>query len=451
MNERHDGRRAAVAALLQTALTHLAASDGRPRIGRVIDNQRWWRHGQESFIGIRPQAWDMPDEVPIVGWLDKFAQMADVRQAYAADPVLRDRVDTMIGAAGTRQARNFDWLLVQHVIEPMVLATATYKFDGTVFDRFFEAFDRGLASDQVHMVEFLPLNGFDSNEDVILLPDGLVLQRMTDRQMGAAIDQLAVPRMAGGSVNSVRISRFDQWALTITRTYPVVAGHADQQQAPTAPAFPTLGGPARRMVTALRLVYGGSVVITLPMLAQADDEFPIIPSYTAIHSAFDSADNMRPTLLMTDAIDQFRATYTALGSPHVQADQSLQVAIRRLVLAGSRNTDSDRLIDLSVSAEALFIKRANLPKGTKGDKIAAGAASLLAAEPNLDGNNVEAFMKTMYKARNVEIHGDGQSYASPQLVSGSPATSLREMVDDAERIMRCAVLLVLATEAPTTS
>ncbi|MFY1696085.1 hypothetical protein [Solwaraspora sp. WMMA2101] len=450
MNERHGSRRAAVAALVRRVLTHLAASEGKPRIGRMIDNQRWWRHGQETFLGIRPQAWDMPDDVPIVGWLDKFAEMADVRQSYATDLVLRDRVDAMIGAAGTLQARNFAWLLVQHVIEPMVLATATYEFDDTVFDRFFEAFDRGLASDQVHMVEFLPLNGFDSNEVVILLPDGLVLRRMTDRQMGFAIDQLAVPRMVGGSVNSVRISRFDQWALTITRTYPVVAGHGDHQ-APAAPAFPTLDGSARRVVTALRLVCGGSVVATRPLLAQSDDEFPIVPSYTAIHSAFDSADNERPTLLMTDGLGQFRAVYTALAWPHVEADQSLQVAIRRLVLAGSRNTDSDRLIDLSVSAEALFIKRANLPKGTKGDKIAAGAANLLATEPDLSANNVEAFMKTLYQARNAEIHGDGQPYASLHLVSGSPATSLREMVDDAERIMRRAVLLILAIYASTTS
>jgi hypothetical protein len=450
VDERHDSRRAALAALVRTVLTHLAASEGRPRIGRMIDNQRWWRHSQESFIGIRPQAWDMPAEVPIVGWLDKFAEMAGVRQAYAADAVLRDRVDTMIGAAGSRQARNFGWLLVEHVIEPMVLATATYEFDETVFDRFFEAFDRGLASDQVHMVEFLPLNGFDSNEDVILLPDGLVLRRMTDRQMGAAIDQLAVPRMVGGSVNGVRISRFDQWALTSARAYPVVARHGDSQ-APTAPAFPTLDGPARRLVTALRLVCGGSVVTTRSMLAQSDDEFPIVPSYTAIHSAFDSADNERPTLLMTDALDQFRAAYIALGSPHVEADQSLQVAIRRLVLAGSRNTDSDRLIDLSVSAEALFIKRANLPNGTKGDKIAAGAANLLAAVSELNANSVETVMKALYQARNAEIHGDGQPYAPLYLVAGSPATSLSEMLNDAERIMRRAVLLVLSTDAATTS
>lgn len=210
VDERCEDRRIAVAALVRTALGRLAANDGDPRIGMIIDNQRWWRHSQEIFIGLRPRGWDIPAEVPIIGWLDAFGEMAHVREAYAADPVLRDRVDSMIGATGTLQARIFAWLLVQHVVEPVVLATASYEFDERVFDQIFDAFDRGLSSDTVHMVEFLPLNGFESNEDVIPLPDGLVLRRMSDRQMSAAIDQLAVPHMTGGSVNGVRVSRFDQ-------------------------------------------------------------------------------------------------------------------------------------------------------------------------------------------------------------------------------------------------
>jgi hypothetical protein len=56
---------------------------GRPRVGRMIDNQRWWRHVQEDFIGIRPRSRDTPNEVPIVGWLDRFVEMAEVRLAYA--------------------------------------------------------------------------------------------------------------------------------------------------------------------------------------------------------------------------------------------------------------------------------------------------------------------------------------------------------------------------------
>ncbi len=71
----------------------------------------------------------MPADVPIVGWLDKFPEMTAVRQAYDADPVLRARVDTLIGTEFSRQGRNFDWLLIEHIIHPMILTTGTYGFE----------------------------------------------------------------------------------------------------------------------------------------------------------------------------------------------------------------------------------------------------------------------------------------------------------------------------------
>ncbi len=107
----------------------------------------------------------------------------------------------------------------------MALTTGTYGFDEALFDRPYDGFERGFGAEQIHMVEFLPLNGFEPTETVVLLPDGLVLRRMSDRLMSAAIDHLAVPRMsAGGGVNGARVSRFDQWALTTAGAYPVADG-----------------------------------------------------------------------------------------------------------------------------------------------------------------------------------------------------------------------------------
>jgi hypothetical protein len=123
-----------------------------------------------------------------------------------------------------------------------------------------------------------------------------------------------------------------------------------------AAAFPTLYEPAVSLITALRVVCGGSVVATRYMLGQADDEFPLVPGVMVDMPAFDTADNERPTVLYGSELDTFYVTYTALNLPAVQADRSLQVAIRRLVYAGSRRAAGDRLIDLTISAEALFIK-----------------------------------------------------------------------------------------------
>jgi hypothetical protein len=128
----------------------------------------------------------------------------------------------------------------------------------------------------------VPLNGFESNGDAVEPSDGLVLRHMTDTQISDAIGHLAVPRRWGGAgVNAVRVFRLDQWALTRTRAYQVAVGHGGAQ--PPAPAaFPSLEEPAARLVMALRIVCGGSVVTTRAMFGQDGREFPLVLGTSAM-------------------------------------------------------------------------------------------------------------------------------------------------------------------------
>jgi hypothetical protein len=451
-NPGFDQRAAAVESLVRAVLDRLAGDEGSPRVDRLPDNQRWWRYGQESFVGLRSCAWLMPAYVPIVGWLDSFPEMKAVRAAYAADPVRGPRVDALLGTIASRAARNFDWLFIQHVIEPMVLATGSYEFRNDVFQRVYSRFELGFGASTITMVEFLPLNGFESALPRLELSDGLVLQSMTDGQMDHAISALAVPRIAASSVNGVQISRFDQWALIRSRVLEVVAGHVDVVPADAEP-FPTLLEPASSLIAALRIVCGGSAITTRPMYGQADDEFPMVCGARAVLTSFGAADNTRPTRLMPKDADAVRVVYLALRSPAVQQDCALQVAIRRLVIGGTRNDEGDRLIDLSIAAEALFIQRTSLARGTKGDKIAAGAAQMLGNDPQLAVNPavISDFMAEIYRARNAEIHGDGQRHSRLRRLSGAPTDSLALAVGDAELVMRRAVYLVLQGHVETPS
>jgi hypothetical protein len=114
-------RAAAVESLMRAALMRLANDEGSAQVGKQPDNQHWSRYGQESFVGLRPHVWLMPPYVPIMGWLDRFPEMAAVRDAFAADPLLGPRVDGPLGTVTSRSRCNFDWLLIQHVLEPLVL------------------------------------------------------------------------------------------------------------------------------------------------------------------------------------------------------------------------------------------------------------------------------------------------------------------------------------------
>jgi len=429
------------------AMGDLAERDGAPKVDKMPDLRNWWRYGQESFVALRPDAWYMPERVTMVNWLDTFAEMVAVREAIDVDPILSTRVDTMVGTEFSLQQRRLDWLLVEHLLEPMIVTTRTYEFDEAVFDEHYSRLEAGLLTDIVRLVEFIPLNGFVSSMAEIALPDGVVLLPMTDRQMSRAVQVLAVPAEFSGGPNSVQVSRFHQWAVTKEQSYPVRSYKLGMPEHPQAPSFPSLEEPVQRLVTALRVVCGGSVVATRPIHMQHDDDFPRDVEGSAALPAVGLADVNRPTLLLTeDHVSTVRSVYEMLAAPAVAQDRSLQVALRRFVFAGSKALPEDRLIDLSICSEALFIHRNKTKTMQKANTVAVSGGQLLADDPVLgaERENVERFLKEAYFLRNAEIHGDHLVPKAMTLLSGEKTNDLVRFVADLARLLGRAIQLVLA-------
>jgi hypothetical protein len=146
--------------------------------------------------------------------------------------------------------------------------------------------ESGLRAAHVRVVEFLPLNALQVTTDVkqLCLDGDVVLEPMTDSQVSWAISRGAVPAEFGGGPLFVSVEPEHQWALTLTRPYPIMST-ADLPENPAAPDFPSLLEPGQRLVTALRIVCGGSAVVTRTILQQHDDDFPIIGGGSAVLSA----------------------------------------------------------------------------------------------------------------------------------------------------------------------
>ena len=442
-----DKIRNAVAALLVAALRDLAERDGAPRVGAMADLRNWWRFGQESFVALRPVAWHMPERVTVVGWLSTFAEMTAVREAIDADPVLGTRLDTMVGTEFSLNQRPLDWLLVEHLLEPMIIASRSYEFDEAAFDLQFNRLDAGLRADTIRFVEFIPLNGFTSSMADIALADGVVLRPMTDRQVSRAIQVLAVPAEFSGGPNSVQVSRFHQWAVMREQGYPVRSYKQGMPEQPQAPSFPSLEEPAQRLVTALRIVCGGTVVATRPIHAQHDDDFPPTVDGSAALPAVVAADISRPTQVLTDErAEAVRQVYEMLGNAVVREDRSLQVALRRFVFAGSKAQSEDRLIDLVICCEALFLKRHGVKGPQKGAPAATNAGRFLADDPvlNVGREQVEGFVRAAYRLRNAEVHGDHPVRRSMTLLRGASTEDLARFVEDLGLVVGRALHLVLS-------
>ncbi|MEV6135175.1 hypothetical protein AB0L63_03730 [Nocardia sp. NPDC051990] len=388
----------------------------------------------------------MPERVTVVGWLNTFDEMIAVREAIDADSILCTRVDTMVGTEFSLQQRRLDWLLVEHLLEPMIITSHTYEFDEAVFNLHYNRLEAGLLADTFRFVEFVPLNGFESNMTEIVLPGGVFLRPMTDRQMSRAIQVLAVPAELSGGPNSVRVSRFHQWAVTMGRRYPVRSYKQGMPENPQAPCFPSLEELVQRLVTALRVVCGGSVVATRSIHALHDDEYPHDVGGSAVLSPLDVADVNRPTLLLTEHhIDAVRSVHEMLTVPAVVRDHSLQIALRRFVFAGSKSLPKDRLIDLTICLEALFIKRGRIKGKQKAAPAAEVAGQLLGGDVVLgvERAEIERFVVEAYRIRNAEIHGDHPARRTMTLLRGATTDDLIPFVEDLARLLGRAIQLVL--------
>ncbi|MFI5590033.1 hypothetical protein ACIA5G_33650 [Amycolatopsis sp. NPDC051758] len=436
----------ALKALMEVALNDLLRHEDAPVLGPLVDMRDWRRFSQSSFVALKAAAWHMPHRASEVGWLDTFPEMAAVREIANADPIIGSRVDTVVGTEFAKQFQRFSGLLVEHLLEPIVLATRAYHLDNDAFEESYARLEDGLLAAEVRMVEFVPLNAFITpGSDGIALPGGFVLRQMTDPQLSAAIRVQAVPGEFGGGTTSFEVSWLNQWALVVERPFPVRSGASDPSCAPTAGPFPSLSEPSEQLVRALRIVCGGSASVTRPIHIQHDEDFPLDLGASAVLSPVGLADLDRPTRLDPHQIDDLCEVFQLLGDPDVQSNRALQTALRRLVASGSRSVTEDRLVDLMTSAEAMFIKLDGVKGRVKGAVIAEGAAALLADDVALatSQDKIKAFMSLAYQLRNDEIHGDDLSQRSAHLLDGTPATSLEAIVGDIERVMRRATHLTL--------
>ncbi|MFL5909840.1 MAG: hypothetical protein ACJ768_04645 [Gaiellaceae bacterium] len=306
-------------------------------------------------------------------------------------PELSSRVDDLIGFSFGLRRRQLIPILTIELLTPLVDASRTYTFDRACFDAAYARVEAGLLADIVRLIQAVPLLGFDmALQSDVRVTDELVIRLMTEAELTAAI-QAGMPIQASMSTTGRIVSRLHQRALIKVSDHPVQVGSPPGPVAVPA----SIEDEARRVQIALRLVCGGSVTTGRPFQIQHPDDFNAHPGHSATLSNVELPDESRATILRTpDQLTQIQEMMTLLADPAITDDRPLQMALRRLISAGSRGLAEDRLVDLTVAAEALFIHAAGLGKTRqKRSPIAAGAVALLAddAEIHASASDITEF------------------------------------------------------------
>ncbi|MET7935318.1 hypothetical protein [Streptomyces sp. NPDC005322] len=443
----HEPLHCAAANLVTAVLVALADREVEPRFVLQRDYRSWKRSQQEVFLGHEHELWQQPIEFSSSDWWSSLPEYQALRAVVENREMLSTRLDNLVGFPSSLVRRQLDAVVVQYLLTPVVEAMRAYRFDRDAFEAAYAGVEAGLLAEAVRLVEYVPLLGFDMSPSLAgaSLPDGLTIRPMSDVELSEAVRVMGVPIGQFTNTNAFILSRFHQNALVLERDLPV---HSGSDQHPDAAMPSPFDEVARRMLTTLRIVCGGSVTYGRPMRLQNQDDFDAHRYASATLTEVQHPAEDRPTLLVDWAkVEELHEVYALMSDPRILEMRFLQHALRRLVMAGSRGLPEDRLIDLCIAAESLFIHHSGLPQTrNKQDHLVAGAKTLLTADPELDTEerHIEQLIRNAYRRRNTEMHGAVAETEPLCLLDGSTTHELGALVGDLERLLRRSARLFLS-------
>jgi hypothetical protein len=268
--------------------------------------------------------------------------------ALRRHPVIGRRLDTLVGTTFSAMRLEAD-----RVPDRVVWALPSGPARTSV-DEFDAAFDRvysWLTRDVETFLIVAPLPEVELTDGPIALSAELEIDRLTDEEVRAGLYQRVVPMMGSGDTAHV-LSRV---GMRIREEFPILIGEARDDDTRLTEAQDAWGRWAKSIedvLHLLRLHKAGTVTTPGAVAFATPDQggyqgVPVAASSPiSFVRGYDLAGSDEPAL---------RALWDEINTPAVRKQKQLQIALRRFGFAGERIRSEDRMVDVVIAAEALFL------------------------------------------------------------------------------------------------
>jgi hypothetical protein len=357
------------------------------------------------------------------------AEFRAVVEALRGHPVIRGRLDTLVGTAFTASRLEAEGVPDRVLWE---LDAGSASFTVEALDDAVQRVYRWLTRDRESYVVIASLPGVVLDEGgPIELEPGVEIDRMSDEEVNACLMFGLMPTLGSGDMVQV-LSRS---AIRIREDFDLFVG----DELPATPG--DLEAASRgwttmieEVVHAMRLFTDGTVSVR-----GAVSFAPGGRSYQGVPLAATSQILGGYSLSASEATG-FRELWAAVRSDGTRRSKQLQVALRRFGFAGERVRSGDRLIDLMIAAEAVFAGET----GETAHKLALRSAVLLGEGSSERTSAIFRHMKRAYDARSKLAHGG--EVGSLKFADNTPA-SLDDYVGLVSGYMRDALKMFVKAAA----
>ena len=359
-------------------------------------------------------------------------------QQLESDPVIGKQLDSMVGTRQSAQ-RIEVYNILSSVIYAMLSEEGTFLFTEEKFDHKWGELVEFFSAEQIAYKQVAPLPGFVTADFPLHLNRELVLDRLTEDevtrccQVGVLHPQWQKPAMITAQ-DAVGIRR----TLFLPKTIERGDDQHEQKDQPDDGGFgnrPFWKGSliVDDVLLALRLFKPTTV---RPLGYASWTDAPLVNAAT-LSQVLGGWQYMGNCELSAEEIPKFLKLWNLLEKNSEYFDFSL----RRFNLAFDRRLSTDKIVDLVIAAESLFLGDLGVQgRGELSFRMALRAAKFL-EHPNYGEQEIFEVMHRAYDARSAIVHGGLPKKTS---LPDNPSANLSTFVKAIEEVVRLALQQALS-------
>ncbi|OPY86690.1 MAG: hypothetical protein A4E71_01383 [Smithella sp. PtaU1.Bin162] len=365
----------------------------------VVNESTWVKQDNETYVrqGMQRPLWGIvlhkaKDEIT------KTEEFVEFSKITNSDQIISPQLNTLVGTCMGRSRFEL-FSIVFNSLSPFLTDTEIVNFDDQIFKTEYSKIEKALYSDKIELERLTPLCGFLTDSPNFVLDDKLSIVKLSDPEV---LQMLRLGIKIGDTFGQEDfIHHIHQFAIKLTYDLPKIAGDGDIQGNIDAHIPYVNGTLEQKLLSALRLFKEGKIY-ALGTVVRSNSIFNVGVSYNLgttsrafIENKFQLSETER---------DKFIKFWEVYQGTNIPENNFLSVAIRRFSQANERVSTEDKIIDLFISAEALFLSSGGSFQGELKYRLSHRAAMFLDDEKDKQ-REVFKFMQKAYDVRSAIVHG----------------------------------------------
>lgn len=402
----------------------------------LLSENVWRKQGDISYIKqqINRPVWSMILH-KAENEFTKTKEYDDFLEAINSDDKISRHIDTQVGTrlgSFRMEAKNFAILPAYEFLTD----DGVKAFNRDSFDHFFFGMEKDILSDEVEYEGLTPLCGLKMDDTELPLDAGTSIIRLGEKDI---LDFFNFGIKLGSSMGGYdHVHDVHEYAIKTSYKLPKTIG-GQPKLIDEDDKF--LNNKIEQSIIDAFRIFKKGKLYPITTMKRGKGIFAMGTSYSFEKPVGHFMENKY--MLSSDEAKEFSSFWKEKSGANLPEKNFISVAIRRFSQANERDNDEDKIIDLMISAEALFLSSSGSFSGELKYRLSHRAAMYIENEVKRQ-KYVFNFMQKAYDVRSSIVHGSDPTL--PKKADDTQYESLKDFCDDIEQYLRISIKKVISSD-----